>query len=79
MANMTFTFGGRKYVYEPIPESKVPADIRFDVPAQYQGQVVEYAFGTTSGGEADVGDPFLRRTDGSTIQGRSNPECFRLK
>lgn len=52
--------------YAPIKREKIPAKVRFDVPPQSQGQIVEVAYGgfETTAGHCD-GAPYKRVTDTS--------------
>lgn len=49
----------------PIPSWEVPAEIRFDVPARNQGQIVEVSYGTFDRGEAGSADPYMQVHDHS--------------
>lgn len=53
--------------YIEIPAAQVPEDIRWDVPARNQGQIVEVAYGDHRryGSEANHGAPYKRVTDHS--------------
>jgi len=51
--------------YQPISRAEVPLDVRFDVPRQHQGQMVEVAFGGFDRGEHGDGDPYKRIVDRS--------------
>lgn len=65
MTTRTFRIYGRTYRYTDCPEASIPERVRFDTPRQFQGQIVECAFGGFSRAEHDVGDQFLRVTDQS--------------
>lgn len=54
----------------------VPVNVTFYVPRRHQGQIVEYAYGTTGRAEADHGDPYQRVTDQSYPTG--HPERVRF-
>lgn len=55
--------------YIPIDKGSVPERVRFDVPPQCQGQIVEVAFGGLDRSEHAEGAPYKRvidRSDGAT-------------
>lgn len=63
-------------IYVEILKSEVPDGVRFHVPARYQGQTVERAYGTAHlTREADEGDLWFRIHDHSDRSTR----YFRLK
>jgi len=57
----------RKPEYRVIPEAEVPSSLRFDVPGQRQGQIVEYAYADwpVPKHESCEGAQYMRRTDRS--------------
>lgn len=52
--------------YIPIPESQIPAHVRFDVPGENQGQIVIVSYGGFSRAEHGEGDPYMCIHDQST-------------
>jgi hypothetical protein len=52
--------------WEQCNEYNVPSNVRFDVPLQNQGQMIEHAYGTFGRYEADESAPWQRVTDKST-------------
>ncbi len=51
--------------YIEIQRAEISSMVRFDVPRQKQGQIVEIAYGTFGRGEACHGDPYKRVIDKS--------------
>lgn len=49
--------------YIQIPEREVPANVRWTIPAQNQGQIVEVAYGHFGLDDAGPGDLFERHAD----------------
>lgn len=49
--------------YVETHEAQIPAAVRWTVPAQHQGQMVEVAYGHFGRDEAGPGDPYKRVTD----------------
>ena len=57
---------GRRIEYREVPQSAVPASLRWDVPPHRQGQTVEVAFAAPgSRAQAGEGDEWMRRHDRS--------------
>lgn len=62
--------------YREINADQIPANIRFDVPARFQGQVIEFAYGGTGRYEHDSGAPYRRVTDYSIAAGQPGRVTF---
>lgn len=51
--------------YVECSKDEIPEGVRFDVPRQNQGQIVEVAYGDFGRAENGIGDPWKRVTDAS--------------
>lgn len=54
-----------KHNYVKISKERLPEKVRFDVPPQNQGQIVEVAYGGFGRHEHCAGDPYMKTTDRS--------------
>lgn len=54
-----------RHDYVPCAAQDVPGDVRFDVPARHQGQIVEVAYGGYGRHAHDEGDLYKRIVDRS--------------
>jgi len=73
---MTQTLTTGQHRYSLIPESAIPAGVRFDTPRRNQGQIVEYSFGGFSRAEHDDGAPYMRVTDASLRADDPSRVCY---
>lgn len=55
----------KRFSYVTCSKGEIPSGVRFDVPARFQGQIVETAFGGFGRSENDYGDEYRRVTDQS--------------
>jgi len=56
-----------EYEYVVVKATDIPEGVRFCVPGQNQGQIVEVAYGDFGRAEPGVGDPWMRITDRSEV------------
>jgi len=59
----------KRMQYEVVKYGEIPSGVRWAVPPFNQGQIVEVAYGDFGRAEPGVGDPWMRITDRSEVDG----------